>query len=52
MTGNIKDVMKESSDISLTVARNIVKGTKYAKVRVTFLVCILARILSEYEDQK
>jgi Lon-like ATP-dependent protease len=31
VTGNIKDVMKESSDISLTVARNIVKGTKFDK---------------------
>ena len=39
MTGNIKDVMKESSDISLTVARNIVKGTKYAKVLITFSFC-------------
>jgi len=29
VTGNIKDVMKESSDISYTVARNIVRGTEY-----------------------
>ena len=41
--------MKESSDISLTVARNIVKGTKYAKVRVIFH---FGEKLSEYEDGK
>merc|ERR1712235_136545 len=48
VTGNIKDVMKESSDISLTVARNIVKGTKYAKVWFYFASFIITRAVSTH----